>query len=150
MPREVAPGDGAMILHVLAFGPRDCFISTDVVAARFDRLPAKWIPSSPSDIVFWDGMATGVDAAGNAFAVSRGYSTERRPYLSELGKAGGPARNRNVANELAAMVALGHRAIGLGWQWPYLTPGTKSMAGELERVGIPYRMSVVEKAKVRS
>lgn len=136
-----------MILHVLTFGPRDCFISADVVAARFDRLPAKWIPSSPSDVVIWDGEAPGVDTAGNAFAVSRGYSFERRPYLQSYGKAGGPIRNARTANELAAMVALGHRALGLGWQWPYLTKGTKSMAGELERVGIPFRMVTVTKAR---
>jgi hypothetical protein len=136
-----------VILHVCIFGPRDLDLPIETIATRFDRLPAKWIPSNPRDIVIWDGGAEGVDTAGNDFAKSRGYSTERRPYLSELGKAGGPVRNARTANELAAMVALGHRAIGLGWQWPYLTPGTKSMAGELERVGIPYRMSVFEKAR---
>lgn len=33
------------VLHVLVFGPRDLFISADVVAARFDRLPVHWVPS---------------------------------------------------------------------------------------------------------
>ena len=104
------------------------------------------MPTNATDIVIWDGACSGVDDAGHAFAKSRGYSFERRPFIEGFGKAGGPMRNMATANELAGLVKLGHRAFGMGWRWTFLTKGTKSMAEQLDRVGISYRF-VMKEAK---
>lgn len=48
------------------------------------------------------GAAAGMDAAGEAWAVSAGYAVRRFPANWEIGKRAGPLRNREMATYVAA------------------------------------------------
>ena len=73
------------------------------------------------------GEATGADAAGKGFAQFYGIPVKSFPYKSELGKAGGPIRNREMAEYGDALLLI----------WNCHSRGSASMKTEALRKELP-------------
>lgn len=76
------------------------------------------------------GMAKGIDTSGKLWADNEGIPVKPFPYLSGLGKAGGPARNRQMAAYADALIAF----------WDGKSRGTLNMIREMQAVKKPYRV----------
>ena len=73
------------------------------------------------------GEASGIDDCGKKFGEKLSLKIESHPYKSELGKAGGPARNRDMA-------ASGN---GLLLIWNSHSKGSANMKFEAKQQGLP-------------
>jgi len=73
------------------------------------------------------GEASGVDAAGKGFALGFNIPVKSFPYKSELGKAGGPVRNREMAQYGDALLLI----------WNCHSRGSASMKTEALKEGLP-------------
>jgi len=73
------------------------------------------------------GEATGADAAGKGFAHHYSIPVKSFPYKSELGKAGGPVRNREMAEYGDALLLI----------WNCHSRGSNSMKTEALKKGLP-------------
>ncbi len=86
-------------MKVIIAGGRRLAISRDAI---------DWIVSRSrfeiSEVV--SGACTGADLAGEGWAKLRGIAIKRFPYESALGLAGGPARNRKMADYADALICM--------------------------------------------
>ena len=73
------------------------------------------------------GEASGVDTAGKQFANRFGIPVKSFPYKSDLGKAGGPARNREMAEYADALLLI----------WNCHSRGSANMKMEANVRGLP-------------
>jgi hypothetical protein len=86
-------------------------------------------------------LYTGVDWLADGIARERGFFRVQVPYVDALGKSGGPARNRVMAEIVLALWELRHPVEAILFHDQIEeSRGTKNMRGNLERLGIPYRL----------
>jgi hypothetical protein len=76
------------------------------------------------------GCANGIDTCAKEWADYWCIPDKPFPYLKEYGKAGGPIRNRQMAEYADALIAL----------WDGKSRGTLNMIQEMRRVGKPYKV----------
>ena len=83
------------------------------------------------NIVIVSGTAKGADALGEKYARERGYVVERFPAdWQQYGKAAGPIRNRQMADNADALIAF----------WDGHSIGTKDMITKAQKKGIAVRV----------
>ena len=83
------------------------------------------------NIVIVSGTAKGADSLGEQYARERGYTVERFPAnWQQYGKAAGPIRNRQMANNADAIIAF----------WDGLSKGTQNMIMEAKKKGMAVRI----------
>ena len=94
-----------------------------------DNLLAK--KEQTHNIVIISGTVRGADSLGEKYARERGYTVERFPaYWQQYGKAAGPIRNRQMADNADALIAF----------WDGQSKGTKDMIMESKKKGIAVRV----------
>ena len=82
-------------------------------------------------IVIISGTARGADTLGEQYAHERGYTVERFSANWQLyGKAAGPIRNRQMADNADALIAF----------WDGNSTGTKDMITEAKKKGMAIRI----------
>ena len=83
------------------------------------------------NIVIVSGTAKGADSLGEQYARERGYTVERFPAnWQQYGKAAGPIRNRQMANNADAIIAF----------WDGHSTGTQNMIMEAKKKGMVVRI----------
>ena len=83
------------------------------------------------NIVIVSGTAKGADSLGEQYARERGYTVERFPAnWQQYGKAAGPIRNRQMADNADAIIAF----------WDGLSKGTQNMIMEAKKKGMAVRI----------
>lgn len=102
-------------MRTIIAGSRDC---TDIETLYIALQGVTW---GMSEIV--SGGCRGVDLLGEEFARRCKLPIKRFPYESKYGKAGGPIRNRKMANYSDALIAL----------WDGKSAGTKNMIEEAHK-----------------
>lgn len=95
-----------------------------------DKLLAK--KKQTHNIVIISGTARGADSLGEKYAFERGYAIERFPAdWLQYGKAAGPIRNRQMAENADALIAF----------WDGYSTGTRNMIMEAKKKGIAVRVN---------
>lgn len=90
--------------------------------------------SSMDQVEIVSGGARGVDKAGESFAAIMNWPVKVFPYKSELGKAGGPVRNKEMAEYGTHLIAF----------WDGKSKGTKDMIAHASREGLAVRVIRVD------
>lgn len=89
-------------------------------------------------IIVVSGEARGADRLGERFAKNRGIEIKPFPYVRSAGTAGGPIRNRQMAEYATHCILF----------WDGKSSGTANMMSEARRVGIKPEVIVYkEKSK---
>jgi hypothetical protein len=73
------------------------------------------------------GGAKGVDTSGEEYAKTRDIQIKRFPYLSELGKSGGPVRNKQMAEYSDALLLI----------WDGKSKGSANMKATMRKLNKP-------------
>jgi len=73
------------------------------------------------------GHAQGIDRLGEAWARVHGIPLKIIPYLSEYGRAGGPMRNKQMAEYADVLIAI----------WDGKSRGTQNMISEMQKLNKP-------------
>lgn len=95
----------------------------------------------PPGTLFLHGNAVGADQCCDEMASSMGYPRARFPYLSYLGRAGGPARNRQMLEVLLALKAAGADIMVLAFHDNLSeSKGTKDMCLRARKAGVRVRL----------
>lgn len=93
-----------------------------------------------SRIVIVSGGATGADALGERYARERGYELRRFPADWQThGKAAGPIRNRQMAENANALIAF----------WDDQSRGTRNMIQEAHEHGLVVRVAHIGYSPIR-
>lgn len=85
------------------------------------------------------GDCAGIDRMCHDVAREDGrWSILPMPYIDRLGKSGGPARNREMANVGKALQRVGYEVVCLAFHDDLEhSKGTKNMVAEAKKAGIP-------------
>ncbi len=95
-----------------------------------DKLLAK--KKQTHNIIIISGTARGADTLGEQYARERGYVAERFPAdWLQYGKAAGPIRNRQMADNADALIAF----------WDGYSTGTRNIITEARRKGLVVRIN---------
>lgn len=89
-------------------------------------LIAHEVPLDSIELVI-QGEAQGIDFCAKMFAQKMGIPTKGCPYKSELGKAGGPVRNAEMAEQGDALLLI----------WDGNSKGSNNMKFEARKRGLP-------------
>lgn len=73
------------------------------------------------------GGAKGIDSCADNFANTWGLNKKVFPYKSELGKSGGPARNKEMAKYADELILI----------WNGISNGSRNMKEEMMKLGKP-------------
>lgn len=90
-------------------------------------------PDNITEIV--SGCANGVDKNGEHFASSYHIPIKRFPYLSEHGKAGGPIRNKQMADYADALLLI----------WDGKSKGSANMKATMLKLNKPVYEVIISK-----
>ncbi len=116
-------------MKIIVAGTRDLQDRTLVFVA-IDSSPWK---HQITEIV--SGCAQGVDQFGEEYATIKGLPVARFPAdWKTHGRPAGPIRNKQMADYADALVAV----------WDGSSKGTKNMIDEMERIGKPTHVYIVE------
>ena len=91
---------------------------------------AIWYLSNKENIEIVSGGCRGVDKLGEEFARYKGWPVKLFPYIRALGKAGGPVRNRDMAEYADGLLAF----------WDGESTGTNNMINTANKLGLDVRV----------
>lgn len=116
------------MFRVIVAGSRD-FCKSSLLYAALDSLLSK--VKENDEIVIVSGGAKGADKLGEQYAKERGYKLQVYPAdWDQYGKAAGPIRNKQMAENADALVAF----------WDGKSLGTKNMIDEATKHGLKRRI----------
>ena len=114
--------------RVIVAGSRS-FNDYTVLQMACEKLLAK--KKQTHNIVIISGTARGADSLGEKYALERGYAVERFPAdWQQYGKAAGPVRNRQMADNADALIAF----------WNGHSKGTQNMIIKGKKKGLAVRI----------
>lgn len=117
-----------MSYRVIVAGSRG-FGKSSLLYAALDNLLSK--VKENDEIVIVSGGANGADKLGEQYAKERGYKLQVYPAdWDQYGKAAGPIRNKQMAENADALVAF----------WDGKSRGTKNMIDEAAKHGLKRRI----------
>lgn len=110
-------------MKLIIAGGRDMRVSLNFIKSKlvFFEIPIETL----TEIV--EGDALGIDYCGRRFAQEMGIPYKTFPYKKELGKAGGPARNREMADYADALMLI----------WDGMSKGSANMKFEARKRELP-------------
>jgi len=112
-------------MRVIIAGGRT-FNDYPLLCEKCDNILAK--VRTPITIV--SGGCVGADKLGEEYANERGYPVVVYPYIKGLGKAGGPVRNQQMADNADALIAF----------WDEFSTGTGDMIKKARKKGLLIRV----------
>jgi len=93
-----SPNHESTIMRVIIAGSRDTIVRPAEIAEA-----VKHSGFEVTELV--SGCATGIDQSAEEWAKLMGVPVQPFPYIKRLGRAGGPARNSQMANYADALIA---------------------------------------------
>ena len=108
-----------------------------------------WEQCPAKQVVIIHGDASGADRMAGIVARHRGANVIAMPYISALGKSGGPVRNEAMLSVLTALKKVGYDTNVIAFVDKPLeeSRGTANMVGLARKAGIPVK--VIETAPQR-
>lgn len=116
-------------MEVIIAGSRHLVVQSDFLKNLFNFFE---IPKNRITLIR-HGDADGIDTCGKIFAMATNLNHISHPYKKELGRAGGPVRNR----EMAEAVAKSETGGCLVLIWDGVSKGSLSMKTEARKLNIP-------------
>lgn len=116
-------------MEVIIAGSRHLRVSVDFLKHIFNFFE---IPKNKVSLIR-HGDADGVDTCGRLFAEAVGLPHQAHPYKSELGKAGGPIRNQEMADAVLKSESGGCLVL----IWDGNSRGSANMKFEARKRGLP-------------